>query len=94
MPDEFVTSFQAYADWKRQSGIDIHITKFSDIGANSTDPAISSKTTLPMPITIGRFHLPMFCLLVIMVFYPRQQPTDMYPKTTLLKLTETIISRN
>ncbi len=40
MPDEFVASFQTYADWKRQSGIDIHITKFSDIGANSTDVSI------------------------------------------------------
>ncbi len=39
MPDNFVTSFQAYATWKRQSGIDIHITKFSDIGANATNPA-------------------------------------------------------
>lgn len=36
MPDEFVASFQTYADWKRRSGIDIHITKFSDIGATST----------------------------------------------------------
>ena len=34
MPDEFYASFQTYAEWKRQSGIDIHITKFSDIGAN------------------------------------------------------------
>jgi hypothetical protein len=40
MPDEFVASFQTYADWKRQSGIDIHITKFTDIGANSTNPVI------------------------------------------------------
>jgi PKD repeat protein len=40
MPDEFITSFQIYADWKRQSGIDIHVTKFSDIGANATDPDI------------------------------------------------------
>jgi len=40
MPDEYVASFQPYAAWKRQSGIDIHITKFSDIGANATDPAI------------------------------------------------------
>ena len=40
MPDMFVASFQAYADWKRQSGIDIHITKFSDIGANASDPDI------------------------------------------------------
>ena len=38
MPDNFVTSFQVYANWKRQSGIDIHITKFSDIGANATNP--------------------------------------------------------
>lgn len=39
MPDNFVTSFQDYATWKRRSGIDIHITKFSDIGANATNPA-------------------------------------------------------
>ncbi len=37
MPDEFYDSFQSYAEWKRQSGIDIHITKFSDIGANSSN---------------------------------------------------------
>lgn len=40
MPDDFYESFQEYAEWKRQSGIDIHITKFSDIGATSTDPDI------------------------------------------------------
>ncbi len=40
MPDEFVASFQIYADWKRQSGTDIHITKFSDIGANASNPDI------------------------------------------------------
>lgn len=40
MPDEFYASFQPYAEWKRLSGIDIHITKFSDIGANASDPAI------------------------------------------------------
>jgi len=40
MPDDFYDSFQDYASWKRQSGIDIHITKFSDIGANSSDPDI------------------------------------------------------
>nr|NQU93537.1 hypothetical protein [Bacteroidota bacterium] len=40
IPDDFVASFQDYATWKRQSGIDIHITKFSDIGANSSDPSI------------------------------------------------------
>jgi len=40
MPDEFSESFQEYADWNRQSGTDIHVTKFSDIGANATDPDI------------------------------------------------------
>ena len=40
MPDEFVASFQPYADWKRQSGTDIHVTKFSDIGANANNPDI------------------------------------------------------
>ncbi len=40
MPDIFPASFQIYADWKRQSGIDIHVTKFSDIGANATNPDI------------------------------------------------------
>ncbi len=40
MPDEFEESFQIYADWKRQSGTDIHVTIFSDIGANSSNPNI------------------------------------------------------
>jgi hypothetical protein len=40
MPDIFVESFKVYADWKRQSGIDVHITKFTDIGANAYDPDI------------------------------------------------------
>ena len=40
MPDEFFESFQIYAEWNRQSGTDIHITKFSDIDANSTNPDI------------------------------------------------------
>jgi hypothetical protein len=40
MPDDFEASFQDYADWKRQSGTDIHITKFSDIGANASDETI------------------------------------------------------
>jgi hypothetical protein len=38
MPDMFVDSFAPYANWKRKSGIDIHITKFSDIGATSSNP--------------------------------------------------------
>ena len=40
MPDEFAASFQVYADWKRQSGTDVHITKFSDISANASNPDI------------------------------------------------------
>jgi len=40
MPDEFTESFQIYADWKRQSGTDIHVTAFSDIGANPNNPDI------------------------------------------------------
>ncbi len=40
MPDDFIESFQIYADWNRQSGTDVHVTKFSDIGANSSDPDI------------------------------------------------------
>jgi len=38
MPDEFVESFQVYADWNRQTGTDIHITPFSEIGATSSNP--------------------------------------------------------
>ena len=40
MPDEFTESFQVYADWKRESGTDIHVTAFSDIGANANNPDI------------------------------------------------------
>ncbi|MDX9906638.1 MAG: C25 family cysteine peptidase, partial [Bacteroidales bacterium] len=40
MPDIFAESFQVYADWKRQSGIDVHVTKFSEIGANASNPDI------------------------------------------------------
>ncbi len=40
MPDQFAASFQPYADWKRQSGTDVHVTKFSDIGANPNNPQI------------------------------------------------------
>ncbi len=40
MPDDFVDSFEPYAEWKRQSGTDVHITKFSDIGANSSNASI------------------------------------------------------
>ncbi len=40
MPDAFVNDFQVYANWKRQSGTDIHITKYSDIGATASDQTI------------------------------------------------------
>jgi hypothetical protein len=40
MPDAYVSTFQPYADWKRQSGTDVHITKFSDIGATSSNSTI------------------------------------------------------
>ena len=40
MPDEFVESFQPYADWKHRSGTYIHVTKFSEIGATSSDETI------------------------------------------------------
>ncbi|MBK6962893.1 MAG: T9SS type A sorting domain-containing protein [Bacteroidales bacterium] len=38
MPDNFYNSFQGYATWKRQTGTDVHITKFSEIGANASNP--------------------------------------------------------
>ena len=40
IPDEFVSTFEPYAQWKRESGTDVKITKFSDIGANSNNPTI------------------------------------------------------
>lgn len=40
MPDDFYESFQVYAEWKRQSGIDIHVTKFFDIGGNTNNPDV------------------------------------------------------
>lgn len=40
MPDEFYTSFQVYADWKKQSGIDVHVTKFFEIGGNTNNPDV------------------------------------------------------
>jgi hypothetical protein len=40
MPDEFYDSFQIYAEWKRQSGTDIHVTKFFDIGGNTNNPDV------------------------------------------------------
>ncbi len=40
MPDDFVDTFQSYADWKTQSGTEVHITKFSEIGANTSNSTI------------------------------------------------------
>jgi len=38
VPDALYNDFLPYADWKKRTGIDIHITKFSDISANSNNP--------------------------------------------------------
>lgn len=40
MPDTYVATFNQYKEWKHASGIYTHVTKFSDIGANSTNPDI------------------------------------------------------
>jgi len=40
MPDDFYNSFQIYAEWKRQSGIDSHMTKFIEIGGNTNNPDV------------------------------------------------------
>lgn len=40
MPDLYIEEFQPYADWKHKSGTEIIITKFSDIGANQSNPDI------------------------------------------------------
>ena len=40
MPDEFYDSFMPYAEWNRQTGTDVHVTIFSDIGANANNPNI------------------------------------------------------
>ncbi len=40
MPDDFVDTFQPYADWKTQRGTKVYITKFSDIGANAYNSTI------------------------------------------------------
>ena len=40
MPDDFYNSFQVYAEWKRQSGVDAHVTKFIEIGGNTNNPDV------------------------------------------------------
>ena len=38
MPDMYIEEFQPYAEWKNKSGTEIIITKFSEIGANYSNP--------------------------------------------------------
>lgn len=38
VPDNLADTFQYYANWKRQSGIDVVVSKFSTIGATATNP--------------------------------------------------------
>jgi hypothetical protein len=38
VPDDLYNDFLPYADWKKRTGIDIRVTKFSDIGANANNP--------------------------------------------------------
>ena len=40
MPDMYVEEFQPYAEWKHKSGTEIIVTKFSEIGANQSNPDI------------------------------------------------------
>ncbi len=40
VPDTFATAFTPYAQWKHKSGTYVVVTKFSQIGANSTNPDI------------------------------------------------------
>ena len=57
MPDSFVTSFQQYADWNHKTGTFIHVTRFSEIGASSTNPTAvknhisTAYSTWPVPPT-------------------------------------------
>lgn len=38
MPDEFAATFEPYVAWKRQSGLDVIVTKFSEISATANNP--------------------------------------------------------
>ena len=40
MPDLYIEEFQPYAEWKNKSGTEIIVTKFSEIGANQSNPDI------------------------------------------------------
>ncbi|MGA9116388.1 MAG: C25 family cysteine peptidase [Bacteroidota bacterium] len=39
-PDEYAATFAAYASWKHASGLYTVVKKFSEIGANATNPAL------------------------------------------------------
>ena len=43
VPDALYNDFLPYAEWKKRTGVDIHITKFSDISATANNP-ITIKT--------------------------------------------------
>jgi hypothetical protein len=40
VPDTFATTFKPYAEWKNKTGTYVKVTKFSEIGANSSNPDI------------------------------------------------------
>jgi hypothetical protein len=86
MPDAFVDAFQTYADWKKKTGIDIHITKFSDINANANNP-VKIKDHINNAITTGIFLLHTCLLLVMKVFFLQKQCTT----TTIHMLTKIIL---
>jgi hypothetical protein len=40
VPDTFAAAFKPYAEWKHKTGTYVQVTKFSEIGANSSNPDI------------------------------------------------------
>ena len=40
VPDTFALAFKPYAEWKHKTGTYVKVTKFSEIGANSSNPDI------------------------------------------------------
>jgi hypothetical protein len=61
-PDTFATAFQPYAEWKRKTGMPTIVTKFSEIGANATNPDLI-KNYLAQAYTTWE-HPPTYVLLV------------------------------
>ncbi len=57
MPDVLEPDFQTYAAWKHKIGTYIHVTKFSEIGANENNPTavknhiLTAYSTWPNPPT-------------------------------------------